>query len=320
MKKFALSALLLSSPFAAAGGAGQPPAKTLQLTAPVGTAVSYQTTTKVRVQLGDVTVTARPGAEMNQETLDQTRDEIRQGFSQSMQNMTQTSTGQATYRVTGRDAAGNVTLVSTTTQSVPQAGPLTMTVTTRITPQGQVKITAVKADSSDPQVRAVLSKFTPEQLNALTGNSESAGWLYGIPLTPGHSSTKVQTADFQKYMGGLLSSLPGAEQLNLKSSPLKLQATTTYNGLNPQGLYALTTTTSQVGSWQVSLGQPGSDGAFEMEVNNVTGKTSQLYRRDGLPASQVTSMTMPIRLTLTVDDQVVSFVMNMQQEITLKQK
>ena len=324
MKRLVLSALLLSSSFAVAGGAGQPVTggNVLRLTAPVGTAVSYQMTTRTRVQVGDVTVTARPGASVDQATLDLTRDALRQGFSQNMQNLSQTTTAQTTYRVTGRDAAGNVTLNTTVTQSVPQAGNITITVTERITPSGQRKVMSLKTDSTDPQVRALFAKLTPEQLNAFSGQQTGGGSanLYGTALVRGKSRTVTNSADVQGFLGGLLSSIPGAGSVDLKSSPLKITETTTYTGLNAQGLHTFATSARLVDPWKMKLTLPGGAGNMDMELSNINLKSTQLYRRDGLPASQVTTTDMQMRMTLPMEDQLVTITMNMQQEMTLKQK
>lgn len=320
MKRLVLSALLLSSSFAVAGGAAQPvTASTLRLSAPVGTAVNYQTTTKTRVQLGDVTVTARPGAEMDQETLDLTRDAIQQGFSQDMQNMTQTVTGQATYRVTGRDAAGNVTLSTSVTQSSGAAGDITINLTERVAPGGQRQVTGVKVDSADPQVREILSKFTPEQLNALSGQQGGSANLYSMPLVQGKGRTVTSSADVQGFLGGLLGSLPSAASLDLKSSPLKVTETTTYTGLNAQGLHAFASSFSAQ-PWKLDFTLPGDAGNMNITLSRMSGKATLLYRRDGLLASQSTTTDMQMRLSMTMDDQVVDITMNMQQEMTLKQK
>ena len=321
MKRLMLSALLLSSSLAAAGSAAQPQpgAQTLRLTAPVGTAVTYQMTTKTRVQLGDVTVTARPGAEVDQETLDLTRDAIKQGFGQNLQNMTQTITGQTTYRVTGRDAAGNISLTSAVTQTVPQAGTMTITMSERISPNGQRQVTAVKASSADPQVQAIFSKLDPKQLNSMSGQQGGSANLYGIPLTKGKTRTVTNSTDVQGFLGGLLGSLPGAGNMDLKSSPLKMTETTTYNGLNAQGLHAFTSS-FRADPWKLELDLPADMGAMTMNLSSTIGKATMLYRRDGLPASQTTTTTMQMRMILPVDDQVVNITMNMEQELTLKQK
>ena len=320
MKKFALSALLLSTSFAAAGGAGQPPAKTLQLTAPVGTAVSYQTATKTRVQLGDVTVAARPGAEVDQETLDLTRDSLKQGFGQNMQNLLQATTGQMTYRATGRDASGNVTLTSTVTQSGPQAGDITVTMTERVARDGQRQVTSLKADSTDPQVRAIFAKFTPEQLNAISGQGGGSANLYGMPLVQGRSRTVTNSTDIQGFLSGLLSSVAGGASMDFKSSPIRITETTTYTGLNAQGLYTFAATARLLDPWKMQIALPGAAGTMDMELSKVGVKSTALYRRDGLPADQSTTTDMQMRLSMTMDDQVVTITMNMQQEMTLKQK
>ncbi|WP_162865514.1 hypothetical protein [Deinococcus wulumuqiensis] len=320
MKRLVLSALLLSSSFAVAGGAAQPvTASTLRLSAPVGTAVNYQTTTKTRVQLGDVTVTARPGAEVDQETLDLTRDAIQQGFSQNMQNMTQTFTGQTTYRVTGRDAAGNVTLSTRVTQSSGAAGDITINLTERVAPGGQRQVTGVKVDSADPQVQAIFSKFTPEQLNALSGQQGGSANLYSMPLVQGKGRTVTSSADVQGFLGGLLGSLPGAASVDLKSSPLKVTETTTYTGLNAQGLHAFASSFSAQ-PWKLDFTLPGDAGNMNITLSRMSGKATMLYRRDGLLADQSTTTDMQMRLSMTMDDQVVDITMNMQQEMTLKQK
>ena len=321
MKRLVLSALLLSSSFAVAGGAGQPVtgSSTLRLTAQVGTSVAYQTTNKTRVQIGDVTVTARPGAEVDQETLDLTRDAIRQGFSQNTQNMTQTVSGQATYRVTGRDAAGNVTLSTRVTQSTPTTGEVVIHLTERVAPGGQRQLTGVKVESADPQVQAIFSKFTPEQLNALSGQQGGSANLYGMPLVQGKSRTVTNSADVQGFLGGLLGSLPGAASVDLKSSPLKVTETTTYTGLNAQGLHAFTSTFGME-PWKLEFTLPGDAGSMSMNLSSTSGKATLLYRRDGLLASQSTTTDMQMRLSMTMDDQVIDITMNMQQEMTLKQK
>lgn len=323
MKRLVLSALLLSTSFAAAGGAGQPVTggDTLRLTAPVGTSVAYQTTTKTRVQIGDVTVTARPGAEVDQETLDLTRDALMQGFGQNTQNLTQTTTGQATYRVTGRDAAGNVTLSTSVAQSAPTTGEIVINVTERVSPNGQRQVTGVKVESADPQVQAIFNKLDPKQLNALSGQNGNGGSanLYGMPLVQGKSRTVTYSADIQGFLGGLLSSIPGAESMDLKSSPLRGTETTTYTGLNAQGLHAFTST-FRMEPWKLEFALPGDAGSMTMNLSSASGQASSLYRRDGLPASQTTTTTMQMRMTMTMDDQVVNITMNMQQEMTLKQK
>lgn len=322
MKRMLLSACLLSSSFAVAGGAGQPvgtPGQTLRLTAPVGTSVTYQTTTRTRVQIGDVTVTARPGTEVDQEMLDLTRDALKQGFSQNVQNAAQPVTGQTTYRVTGRDAAGNVTLQNSISQNSADTGPITIHTTERISPTGQRQVTAIKVDSANPQVQAIFSKLDPKQLNALKSQSGGSANLYGLPLVQGKSRTVTTNADVQGFLGGLLSSLPGAGNLDLKSSALKVTETTTYTGLNAQGLHAFASS-YQIAPWTLALALPGDAGDITMNLSSATGKATQLYRRDGLPASQNTTTDMQMHLTMTMDDQVIDITMNMQQEMTLKQK
>ncbi|AXH00136.1 hypothetical protein DVJ83_10065 [Deinococcus wulumuqiensis] len=194
-----------------------------------------------------------------------------------------------------------------------------MNLTERVAPGGQRQVTGVKVDSADPQVQAIFSKFTPEQLNALSGQQGGSANLYSMPLVQGKGRTVTSSADVQGFLGGLLGSLPGAASVDLKSSPLKVTETTTYTGLNAQGLHAFASSFSAQ-PWKLDFTLPGDAGNMNITLSRMSGKATMLYRRDGLLADQSTTTDMQMRLSMTMDDQVVDITMNMQQEMTLKQK
>lgn len=323
MRKLILPVLLLSSSLAVAGGAGQPApvSQTLRLTAPVGTVVTYQTMTTTKTNISDLTVTARPGAEVDQATLDRTREEFRAGLSKGLAAAVPEEPGQATYRVAGRDAAGNVTLQTATTMNAGPAGDITIQITLRVSPSGQQQATALKVESANPEVQALFGQLGPEQLNGLSGQGGGTGVpnAYGMRLIPGQTRNATNTADVQGFFGGLLGGLPGAGNLDFKSSPARSLETTTYNGLNAQGLYAFTGR-SRLEPWTFSVTVPGLEGRLTLEVPSSTSQTEQLYRRDGLLASLVTTTTTQMRMTVPVEDQVITLTMDLQQQMTLRQK
>ena len=241
---------------------------------------------------------------------------LRQGVEEA-----RSETEQITHRVLGRDAAGNVTLQTTRVLNDSATGDTTLRITTRLSPDGQRRqVTAVKLESPDPELQAAFDKFSPEQRNTLAEQKGGVGLptTYGAPLVVGQTRT-TETARSKDLIGGLASDITGTDELKFDDPLFRSVETLTYSGLNAQGLYAFTSN-ERMDPVSVSAASEELGETITLEVPLATNQSQQLYRRDGLPASWVSTTTAQMRLTMPVKDLVLTVVVDMQEKETLRQK
>ncbi|MDV6374574.1 hypothetical protein [Deinococcus arenicola] len=290
-------------------------AAVLTLSAPVGTQVELMTTTVSRTNISNVQVMALPGSEVSAADL----ADIKRSISAGMGGVgAVTVKGKQFYRVTARDANGNVTLLSSVVQNVPGQPPVTIKITQTVVWDGAVS--GLKIQSDNPAVNAAFSGLAGEKLQELADqNGSNFAGVYGQPLAKGQPRSETITLDASNILSGALGVFAAQEETlglmdQVQSTPLRVMTTTTYGGLNVQGLHTFTQS-SKYDRWNIKLG--GGDGVPSVDVELADGQASgtQTYRQDGLPGPttqkvrQVMNMTLEaegvqVKLTLTIDQSV----------------
>lgn len=297
------------------------------LSAPVGTTIQLASTTTSRTTIADIQVSAAPGANPSQKKLNDVRGSL---GSATKQPTVMTITGKAFFKVLERDAAGNVTLLSTIIQNLPPQGgkpsaPLTMKITQTISPAG--KPTNIKIESDNPQVSAMFKSMTPEKLQQMVDqNGSNVGSVYGVPLTVGEAKTTTINLDMQDMMSSIFTAFAGPQGQKLfsevKAGPMTGSSTTTYRGLNAQGQHTFDTT-GGFGAWKVSVATP-KDGPTPMQigVELTDSKTtaSASYRNDGLPTNSTQKTNMKMNTTMVMEDIQFKMTMTMDQSVSMMQK
>ncbi|ACO45027.2 hypothetical protein [Deinococcus deserti] len=325
MRLFVLTALLLSAPAAAQGNAPatvpvSASAATLRVTAAVGTTVEMQTTTQSRMTMGKVEVTAAPGRQVSAAKLQAMQQEFSRGMAGAD---VPAMTGKLFVKVAARAADGSVTLLTSMIQNIPgEKTPLTLRVTQQVAPDGS--ITGLSMDSDHPMMKPLLSGLTPEKLRQIASQSgaDHTG-IYGLPLVKGSVHTQTATLDLQEIMSAVLQGIAGQDPEvaaalgDLKSSFLKTTTTTTYSGLNAQGLHTFMVS-GRAGGYRMSLGGQGGLPAMTMELKNLQTSGSSTYRPDGLPGLMTQQSTMQMVMTMQMDDVVVTMPMTMTQTLTAR--
>lgn len=307
-----LAALSLS----AAASAQTTPAARLTLSAPVGTAQEYGITTKTRLSFVDAQVSALPGSKLSDADL----QAARQGMPKAGDVVNeQTLQSKLFQKVTARDAAGNVTLLSTSVTPTGQgAETLTINTTMRLDPQG--KATLLKMDSTNPNVQRVLAALKPDQLDKMAAQQSNP--LYGT-LLQNQPQTQQISLDAQNLLGGLLAPMTGGaggEQLfkQIQATPLKATSVLTYKGQTSAGQLFDQTMTYQ--PWKVRfVGQAGMP-TMQVEILSGQVKTQSTMRRDGLLSKASAQSTMRMRLTMEMDGVRNQMTMDMVQEIVTQAK
>lgn len=315
MKALLLSAVMLL-PLASAQGTAPSTAPVLTLSAPVGTQVEYQTTTTSRTAVSNVQVTALPGSDASAEDL----ADIKRSLSAGMAGAGNVSVkGKLFYRVTGRDAGGNVTLLSSVVQSVPGQPPVTIKITQTVARNGAVSGLKVQSDNS--AVNAAFARLDSKTLQQLADqNSSNFAGVYGQPLMKGQPRSQTVTLDATGLLSGLLGAFASQADLpqlfgQIQSTPLQVTSVTTYGGLNAQGLHAFTQS-SKYDRWQVKLGGSGDLPAMNFELAKGGASGTQTYRKDGLPGPLTQKTGQTINMTVEMDGVQVALTMTVDQSVT----
>ncbi|GGK29115.1 hypothetical protein GCM10008955_23610 [Deinococcus malanensis] len=292
----------------------------LRITAPVGTTVELQITTESRMSMGKVEVTAVPGRQVPAAKLQAMQQEMSRGMGQT--NVPAIA-GKLFVRVAARAADGSVTLLTSMIQSIPgEKAPLTLRMTQQVAPSGIV--TSLSMDSDHPMMKAMLAGFTSEKLRQFASQSgaDHTG-IYGRPLVKGAVHTQTATVDLQEIMSAVLQGIAGqdpevaAALRDIKTSPLKTTTTTTYAGVNAQGLHTFTVSGRSDG-YRMSLGGKGGMPAMTMELVNVQTSGSSAYRPDGLPGPMTQQSSMQMVMTMQMDDVILKMPMTMTQTVTAR--
>lgn len=317
VKSLLLSAALLL-PLASAQGA--PPitgaAPMLSLSAPVGTGVEYQTTTTSRTAVSNVQVTALPGSDASAEDLADIKRSLLAGMA-GAGNVT--VKGKLFYRVTGRDAGGNVTLLSSVVQSVPGQPPVTLKITQTVARDGAVG--GLKFESDNAALNAAFAGLDPQKLQELAGqNNANLAGVYGQPLVKGQPRSQTVTLDATGLLSGLLGAFASQAELpalfgQIQSTPLQVTTVTTYGGLNAQGLHTFTQS-SKYDRWQVKLGGSGDLPAMNFELAGGGASGTQTYRKDGLPGPLTQKTGQTLNMTVEMDGVQVALTMTVDQSVT----
>ncbi|MXV21626.1 hypothetical protein [Deinococcus xianganensis] len=319
MRPLFLTGLLLSSSLSAPAGAqSAPAAPTLRLTAPVGTTVEQRMTSTTRLQVSDVTVTARPGATVPQAQL----DSLRRAFQSGLGGQTTTVTGKSFTRLAARDAQGRVTLQHTLIQTIPG---LPKALTTKITQvldaSGTLK--DIKLTSDNPDVNRAYAQMKLDDLLRAADSGGADTRLYGLPLTPGQTREDRQEVALDGLIGGLLGPIlqdPEADvdPATLTSTPLAVTGRLTFVGADAAGQLRFTQT-GTFGAWQTSVKDRAGQPVFQMSVSGGAVSGDLLVRPDGLPYSSSDRTTMQLRMLMTMDDVQVSATLTQDQTISLRQ-
>jgi len=271
------------------------------------------TSVKSQYTVEDVQISGKGGTKSSAAELTQFRAQMQQGLGAA-----QTLTGKTFFRVQGRAADGTTTLLASTALSLPGQPAMTIRLTQTVAPDGAAQIT--RAESDNPQLQAVLSTLSPEALKVQFSKGSDLSEVYGQPLTVGQPRTRIGTLDGQALMGGLAASMGSAAALGkIKASPLTVQSTTTYQGVNAAGQYVFNLR-STAQPWSLSLDGLGSESglvSMNMELLDLAQSGQSLYRRDGLPVAQTLTQTIRMRMTTqTADIGQIQVVLRMTQTIT----
>lgn len=321
MRPLLLTGLLLSSSLSAPAGAQSAPATgaaTLRLSAPVGTTVEQRMTSTTRLQVSDVTVTARPDATVPQAQL----DSLRRAFQSGLGGQTTTVTGKSFTRLAARDAQGRVTLQHTLIQTIPG---LPKALTTKITQvldaSGTLK--DIKLTSDNPDVNRAYAQMKLDDLLRAADSGGADTRLYGLPLTPGQTREDRQEVALDGLIGGLLGPIlqdPEADvdPATLTSTPLAVTGRLTFVGADAAGRLRFTQT-GTFGAWETSVKDRAGQPVFRMDVTGGAVDGESLLRPDGLPVSSSLRTRMQMRLIMTMDDVQVSASMTQEQTLTLRQ-
>ncbi len=294
-------------------------APVLLLTAPVGSGVELVMTQTTQMKVKDVQVTAAPGSKLSEAQL----NDIRRGLADSVAKgmPAQSVPGKLFVKVTGRDANGQTTLLTTLVQNVAGVGPMTLRATQLVGPDGKVTFRSMESDN--PQVAGVLKAMTPEKMQSYaTQNGTDIASVYGKPLLVGETRTATSTLDAQGLFQSLFAVAGPDTFAKVAASPLNVTTAVTYKGQNAQKQLTFETLT-QLGAWQLdTTTKMGAGAAESMKMNialqGATGKSTAAYRPDGLPVSQNTSMNMDMRMTMQMQGVQVRMTMNINQTITLR--
>ncbi|MFC4639103.1 hypothetical protein [Deinococcus hohokamensis] len=335
MRAFLLTALLLAAPASAQGtapasvpvSAPLAPAKVLQLTAPVGATAEFQTVNQSRMTPGKVQVTAAPGRTVSATRL----KTFEQQLGRAMGTPEATSMqGKLFVRVARRDADGTVALLTSIVQALPgEKQPLTLRLTQTFAPGGALQNLSMNTDH--PVLKAMLAGLSPEKLRQFAEqNGGASASIYGRPLVKGAAQTQTSTVDLQDLLGALIQGMTGQDPqaaralASLKVSPMTVTTTTTYAGLNAQGLHVFTVA-GRSGGYTLDLGGLGLGGAqagqqpsqtLKVELLSLQTSGSSTVRPDGLPGPMNQQTTMQLAMTMQMDDVVVRLPMTMVQSLT----
>lgn len=292
MRTLILSTLLLAAP-ASTQTAPAGVSTTLKLAAPVGASAELCSNVTLRITMEDVQGTGPDGKRLSAADLSAIRTDLQEEFRDISGR---TFTGKVTYRVQARGADGTVTLLTGVTTSLPDSGPFSFRLTQTVAPNG--KTTVVGVESDDPQMQAVMRNLPPLALQTRFNGDDPLNLygLYGRTFTVGQAQTQNVSIEAQELLGAFA----GANAGSVQAKPLNFRTTTTYRGTNAAGqrVFDVSGTADQ---WKVDL-TGGSAGQLKMEV--LSGKQSgqNVYRADGLPASQTKNQTLWIRLSVTPPD------------------
>lgn len=326
MKKILLASLSL---FSVAGAQTSPvaPAPLLKLNAPVGTTVELRSVTTSRMTVSDIQVTAKPGGKATPAQIEEARRAMQDGLGAMNRAGTTTVNGKAFYKVAGRDAAGNTTLINSIVQTMPAAAGkkaenLTIRITQVISPDGQAS--GLKMESDQPQVNAMFKNLTPEKLQQMTKDmSGNDAGIYATPLRQGEPRTSTVSLDMQDLMNSLIGSLagPNAGKLfgSMNATPLTVTSTTTYQGLNVAGQHAFTTR-SEAANWKFSLNSQDKSIPMNITAEVLSNESSgtSTYSVTGLPATLNQKTNMNMKMTMEMDDIQVSMIMTIDQTVTMQ--
>ena len=317
MKTLFLSAVMLLPLASAQGSTPAASVPVLTLSAPLGTQVEYQTTTTSRTVVSNVQVTALPGSDTSAEELADLKRTLSAGMG-GAGNLT--VKGKLFYRMTGRDAGGNVTLLSSVVQSVPGQPAMTLRITQTVARDGAVS--GLKFESDNAALNAAFAGLDGQKLQELASqNNANLAGIYGRPLVQGQPRSQTATLDATGLLSGLLGAFAAQADLpqlfgQIQATPLKVTTITTYGGLNAQGLHTFTQS-SKYDRWQIKLGGSGNLPAMNFELAGGQASGTQTYRKDGLPGpltqqiQQTMNMTVvmagvQVALTMTIDQSVVA--------------
>lgn len=304
------------------------PAASLMLSAPVGASVELVTTSSSRTSMGDVQVSALPGSKVTAAQVEEARRSVTQGLNRASSAQT-TMTGKAFYKVASRDAAGNVTLISSMVQNVPatpaqKAQVVDLRFTQTVAPDG--KVSGLKVETANPMMQAMFAQLTPEKLQQIADqNGSKLTGVYGTPLVVGEPHSTTVSLDAQDLLSSVIRSMAGARAQDLfgdiKASPMTVTTTTTYRGLDAQGQH-LFESNSSYGNWKISVSS--KDKTLPMTINaellSVQSKGTSAYLPSGLPVGGNVDLQMKMKMTVAVEGLQVTMVMTSSQQTTMKRK
>ncbi|GGL73385.1 hypothetical protein GCM10010840_09300 [Deinococcus aerolatus] len=315
MKALLLSAVMLLPLASAQRATPAASAPVLSLSAPVGTQVEYQTTTS-RTAVSNVQVTALPGSDTSAEELADIKRNLSAGTA-GAGNVTVKE--KLFYRVTGQDAGGNVTLVSSVVQSVPGQPPMTFRITQTVARDGAVS--GLKFESDNAALNAAFAGLDGQKLQELASQSNaSLAGVYGRPLVQGQPRPQTATLDVTGLLSGLLGAFASQADLpqlfgQIQSTPLRVTTITTYGGPNAQGLHTFTQS-SKYDRWQVKLGGSGALPAMNIELAGGGASGTQTYRKDGLPGPPTQKTQQTMNMTVVMNGVQVALTMTINQSVT----
>lgn len=278
-------------------------------------------TTTSRTSVTNVQVTALPGSKVTEAELNRIRRDLSSALGQTSENTV--IPGKAFFKVTGRNASGSISLLTTVVQNIPQQKPMTLRITQTIAPDG--KISGLKIDSPDPVISAMFAKLSVENLERLAGESGSNfTGVYGQPLKvsePRQMTVSVDSQELMTSLFGAIASAANADDLigQVQANPLTVTTTTTYQGLNAQGLHAFKQT-SKYGDWKIDLSGSGDMPAIAAQLLKADTTGSQTYRKDGLPGASSQNVKMTMSMSMALDGVQVKMTMNLDQTVTMTPK
>ncbi|GGO28885.1 hypothetical protein GCM10008949_21850 [Deinococcus humi] len=262
-------------------------------------------------------VTALPGSAASADELATIRRSVMAGMAGAQ---AVTVKGKVFYRVTGRDAGGNVTLLSSVVQNVPGQPPVTLRITQTLARNGAVS--GLKVESDTPALNAAFAGLASEKLQELANqNGANFAAVYGQPLVVNQPRSQTVTVDATGLLSGLLGAFASQAELpelfgQIQSTPLQLTTVTTYGGLNAQGLHTFAQT-SRYDRWKINVGGSADLPRFEVEMTDGQASSTQIYRKDGLPGPSSQTSRQMLNMTVAIEGVQVSLTMTIDQSVTM---
>lgn len=281
--------------------------KPFLVTAPLNTEVQLSTLSAIKINITDIQVDAAPGSSPSKKELEKTKQELSESFGKA--NQTITTKGKISQKVVNVDKNGLITLKFDITQEVPDESAVKFTISQQIDKQGKVK--NIKINSNDPQLSKFFKSMKAKDVDAFVDSAGvNLGNFYGIQYVKDKSVEHKTTINAQSMLGDMVSSISGQDQM--KMSPMKVTTSSTYKGLDSNGLYKFDLKTKFDNSWKLDLpGQKADQPAMKAELIDAKTSGHSLHYKNGLIAGADQEMKMRMKMTMIEGKYKISMVMNL---------